>query len=158
MDQRTYENYRMILREEMIPAMGCTEPIALAYGAAKAREILGREPERILARCSGNIVKNVRCVIIPNSGGMTGIEAAVVLGAVGGDANKEMEVLEAAQEGARKRAAELLKEQICRVELLDSAVPLHFILELYAGSDHVLLEIRQDHLNITRIEKMGRSF
>lgn len=155
MDQRTYENYRMILKEEMIPAMGCTEPIALAYGAAKAREILGREPERILARCSGNIVKNVRCVIIPNSGGMTGIEAAVVLGAVGGDANKEMEVLEAAQEGARKRAAELLKEQICRVELLDSAVPLHFILELYAGSDHVLLEIRQDHLNITRIEKNG---
>lgn len=153
MDQRTYENYLMILKEEMIPAMGCTEPIALAYGAAKAREILGREPEKILARCSGNIIKNVRCVVIPNSKGMTGIEAAAVLGAVGGDASKEMEVLESVDEESRKRAGDLLKEKVCRVELLDSPVPLHFILEMWAGSDKVLLEIKQDHLNITRIEK-----
>ncbi len=153
MDQRTYENYLMILKEEMIPAMGCTEPIALAYGAAKAREILGREPEKILARCSGNIIKNVRCVVIPNSKGMTGIEAAAVLGAVGGDASKEMEVLESVDEESRKRAGDLLKEKVCRVELLDSPVPLHFILEMWAGSDKVFLEIKQDHLNITRIEK-----
>ena len=155
MDQRMYENYLMILKEEMIPAMGCTEPIALAYGAAKAREILGREPEKILARCSGNIIKNVRCVVIPNSGGMTGIEAAVVLGAIGGDSSKEMEVLASADEKARKQAGELLQRKICRVELLDSSIPLHFILEMTAGSDRVFLEIRQDHLNITRIEKNG---
>lgn len=68
MDINIYKNYLAILREEMIPAMGCTEPIALAYGAARAREILGKEPERIVAKCSGNIIKNVRCVIIPNSG------------------------------------------------------------------------------------------
>ena len=129
MDQRTYENYLMILKEEMIPAMGCTEPIALAYGAAKAREILGREPEKILAKCSGNIIKNVRCVVIPNSGGMTGIEAAVVLGAIGGDSSKEMEVLASADEKARKQAGELLQRKICRVELLDSSIPLHFILK-----------------------------
>ena len=65
MDKNIYKNYLAILREEMIPAMGCTEPIALAYGAARAREILGKEPERIVAKCSGNIIKNVRCVIIP---------------------------------------------------------------------------------------------
>lgn len=68
MNKHIYDNYLSILREEMIPAMGCTEPIALAYGAARAREVLGKEPERIVAKCSGNIIKNVRCVIIPNSG------------------------------------------------------------------------------------------
>ena len=68
MNKNIYDNYLAILKEEMIPAMGCTEPIALAYGAARAREILGKEPERITAKCSGNIIKNVRCVIIPNSG------------------------------------------------------------------------------------------
>lgn len=68
MDINIYKNYLAILREEMIPAMGCTEPIALAYGAARAREILGKEPERIVAKCSGNIIKNVRCVIIPIPG------------------------------------------------------------------------------------------
>lgn len=86
MDKNIYKNYLAILREEMIPAMGCTEPIALAYGAARAREILGKEPERIVAKCSGNIIKNVRCVIIPNSGGLKGIPAGVILGAVAGDA------------------------------------------------------------------------
>ena len=75
LDERIYQNYIGILKEEMIPAMGCTEPIALAYGAARAREVLGKEPEHITAKCSGNIIKNVRCVIIPNSGGLTGIEA-----------------------------------------------------------------------------------
>ena len=75
LDERIYESYIGILKEEMVPAMGCTEPIALAYGAARAREVLGKEPEHITAKCSGNIIKNVRCVIIPNSGGLTGIEA-----------------------------------------------------------------------------------
>ena len=68
LDERIYESYIGILKEEMVPAMGCTEPIALAYGAARAREVLGKEPEHITAKCSGNIIKNVRCVIIPNSG------------------------------------------------------------------------------------------
>ena len=75
LDERIYQNYIGILKEEMVPAMGCTEPIALAYGAARAREVLGKEPEHITAKCSGNIIKNVRCVIIPNSDGLTGIEA-----------------------------------------------------------------------------------
>ena len=75
-----YQQYLNILREELRPAMGCTEPIALAYAAARGREVLGTAPEGILALCSGNIIKNVRCVRIPNSGGMTGIEAACALG------------------------------------------------------------------------------
>ena len=95
MNEKIKQDFLAILEEELIPAMGCTEPIALAYAAARGREVLGRDPEGILARCSGNIIKNVRCVRIPNSGGMTGIEAACTLGALCGDPNRNMEVLEA---------------------------------------------------------------
>lgn len=150
-----YQNYIGILKEEMIPAMGCTEPIALAYGAARAREVLGKEPERIVARCSGNIVKNVRCVIIPNSRGLTGIEAGVVLGAVAGDAALNMEVLSKVDEEGRKRCRELLEKKICRVELLESPIVLHFIIEMYAGEDSVSLEIKYDHINVTKIVRNG---
>lgn len=155
LDKKVYQNYIGILKEEMIPAMGCTEPIALAYGAARAREILGSEPERIVAHCSGNIVKNVRCVIIPNSGGLTGIEAGVVLGAVAGNAALDMEVLSKVNEAGRARCRELLAKNICKVELLDSPVVLHFIIEMYAGEDSVSLEIKYDHINVTKIVKNG---
>ena len=155
MDKNIYKNYLAILREEMIPAMGCTEPIALAYGAARAREILGKEPERIVAKCSGNIIKNVRCVIIPNSGGLKGIPAGVILGAVAGDASLNMEVLSKVDEKGRARCRELLEADICKVELLDTPVVLHIIIEMYAGEDAVSLEIKYDHINVTRISKNG---
>jgi L-cysteine desulfidase len=147
-DINIYKNYLAILREEMIPAMGCTEPIALAYGAARAREILGKEPERIVAKCSGNIIKNVRCVIIPNSGGLKGIPAGVILGAVAGDASLDMEVLSKVDEKGRARCRELLEADICKVVL-------HIIIEMYAGEDTVSLEIKYDHINVTRISKNG---
>ena len=153
LDERIYESYIGILKEEMVPAMGCTEPIALAYGAARAREVLGKEPEHITAKCSGNIIKNVRCVIIPNSGGLTGIEAGVVLGAVAGDPSLNMEVLSKVNESGRKRCCELLDKKICKVELLDSPVVLHFIIEMQAGDDTVSLEIKYDHINVTKIVK-----
>lgn len=155
-NETIYKNYLAILREEMVPAMGCTEPIALAYGAARASQILGREPEKITARCSGNIIKNVRCVVIPNSGGLTGIPAGVILGAVGGDPDKNMEVLSSVTEPQRQRARELLAREICRVELLESPIVLHFIIEMQAGEDTVLLEIKHDHMNVTRIVKNGK--
>lgn len=154
-NEKIYKNYIAILKEEMVPAMGCTEPIALAYGAARAREILGAEPEKITAYCSGNIIKNVRCVVIPNSGGLIGIPAGVILGAVGGNASKNMEVLEDVTEAARIRTGELLEQDICRVEILDSPVVLHFIIEMTAGEDTVSVEIKYDHINVTRIEKNG---
>ena len=156
LNEKIYKNYLAIMKEEMVPAMGCTEPIALAYGAARAREVLGKEPESIVARCSGNIIKNVRCVVIPNSGGLTGIQAGVVLGAVGGDASRNMEVLEHVSEEARSRARELLAQDICRVEVLDSPIVLHFILDMKAGDDTVSLEIKYDHINVTKIEKNGK--
>lgn len=151
--EKIYQEYINILKEELVPAMGCTEPIALAYGAAKAKEVLGMVPERIVAKCSGNMIKNVRCVTIPNSGGLVGIEAGVVLGAVGGDASKSMEVLEHITDEDRDRTKKLLEEKICEVQLLESPIALHIILELYAGEQSVILEIRYDHTNITRITK-----
>ena len=86
-DQR-YHHFVQIRREELVPAMGCTEPIAIAYGAAKAREVLGCLPEKILVEASGNIIKNVKSVVVPNTGGLKGIEASAAAGAVAGDAGK----------------------------------------------------------------------
>lgn len=155
MENELYNLYTEILAEELIPAMGCTEPIALAYAAAKGREFLECDPDRIVARCSGNMIKNVRCVQIPNSGGMMGIEAAVCLGVFGGDADRRMEVLEAVTGSNRKQAAEFVETGKCRVEFLDSDIPLHFIIELYQEEDCVSVEVRYAHTNIISIVKNG---
>ncbi len=157
MEKELQETYLSILEEELIPAMGCTEPIALAYASARGRETLGCEPERILARCSGNMIKNVRCVQIPNSGGMTGIEAAVCLGAMGGDAERRMEVLEAVTGPNRAQVAEFIKAGKCTVEYLDSDIPLHFIVELTGGGSQVTVEVRYAHTNIISIIKDGET-
>ena len=153
MNEKIKQDFLAILDEELIPAMGCTEPIALAYAAARGREVLGRDPEGILARCSGNIIKNVRCVRIPNSGGMTGIEAACALGALAGDATREMEVLEDIIPEEQAATAAFLQKGTCSVEFLDSAIPLHFIITLIAGADWVEVEVRHSHRNIVRITK-----
>jgi len=84
--QESFDNYTAILREELVPAMGCTEPIAIAYAAASARKLLSEEVKHIDLCCSGNIVKNVKAVTVPNSGGQKGMQAAAILGALGGDA------------------------------------------------------------------------
>ncbi len=153
LDQEIIEAYMAILEEELIPAMGCTEPIALAYASAKAREVLGEEPRSILAKCSGNMIKNVRCVTIPNSGGMTGIEVACILGAFGGQADRQMEVLESVDDACRARARELLQDKICLVQYLDSEIPLHFIIEMTGENHTASVEVSYSHLNISRIVK-----
>ena len=144
-----------ILKEELIPAMGCTEPIALAYAAAKGRAYLGAEPRSIVAHCSGNMIKNVRCVTIPNSDGMVGIEAAVALGAFGGKAELGMEVLEAVSGDDRARVSAFLGAEGCKVEYLASDIPLHFILNLIGESDEVSVEVRESHMNVVSISKNG---
>ena len=151
------QNFLAILKEELIPAMGCTEPIAMAYASAKARAVLGVDPDRIVAKCSGNIIKNVRCVRIPNSGGMTGIEAACSLGALAGDAERKMEVLEAVTRDGLKNTVRFLKEKRCEVEYLDSAIPLHFLIELYRGEESATVEVRYSHTNIVHITKNGET-
>ena len=89
---KLYARYVQILKEELLPAMGCTEPIAVAFAAAKAREILGTLPERTVVEASGNLIKNVKSVTVPNTDGMKGIEAAVAAGMIAGRAEKRLEV------------------------------------------------------------------
>ena len=155
MEKTLQEEFIKIIREELVPAMGCTEPIALAYAAARGREALGCEPERLIAKCSGNMIKNVRCVTIPNSGGMTGIAAACILGSVAGDPAAGMEVLEKVDDAGKSRAKELLERDCCSVEFLDSEIPLHFIIVMSAGNHTVEVEVRHIHTNIVSINKDG---
>ena len=107
MESKLYQDYLHILKKELVPALGCTEPIALAYAAAKCRETLGVFPEKVESLCSGNIIKNVKGVTVPNSGGLKGIEAAVVLGVTGGDAEKALEVLRALESALGSGGAHL---------------------------------------------------
>ena len=151
------KTFLSILAEELIPAMGCTEPIALAFAACRARRELNGTPTEITACCSGNMIKNVRCVSIPNSGGMVGVEAAVALGAFGGDASRGMEVLEAVTPEALAQTKAFLDGQHCRVEYLDSEIPLHFIIQMTNGADDVTVEVRHAHMNIVSVRKNGET-
>lgn len=157
MEQTIKDTFLAILKEELIPAMGCTEPIALAYAAAKAREYLPADPEYVVAECSDNIIKNVRCVQIPNSNGMHGIEAAVLLGAVGGNADLQMEVLESVRAYHVKKTAAMLQRGVCTVTPLASEIPLHFVIRAKAENTEVVVEVKYSHLGITRIEKNGET-
>ena len=156
MDKQVYREYLEILKEEVVPALGCTEPIAIAYGAARAREILGALPEEIVVCCSGNIIKNVKAVIVPTTGNMKGIETSAVLGAVGGDAAKKLEVLADVTDEDLERTRRLLKEKICRVELLEGGSNLQIIVKMQTGGESSLVEIAFSHTNIVREEKNGR--
>ena len=152
----TIHTYVDILREELVPATGCTEPIAIAYAAAKAREVLGKFPEQVVSTCSGNIVKNVKGVVVPATGGLRGIEAATLIGAVGGDPARELEVLTSVTDEDRAKVRELLEKKICHVKLSENKAKLHIIVEMTAGTDSALVEIMHTHTNIIRIEKNGQ--
>ena len=157
MEASLQQTFLDILREELIPAMGCTEPISLSFAAARLVRVLGEEPLALKAICSGNMIKNVRCVQIPNSGGMIGIESAVALGAFGGNDSLGMEVLSAVTPESRERAAAFLRDNRCTVEYLDSEIPLHFVLEGRGASHTAGVEIAYDHMNITRITRDGEN-
>jgi Uncharacterized conserved protein len=155
MDKNTYNAYISILKEELIPALGCTEPIAIAYAAAKAREVLGVFPEKITVKASGNIIKNVKSVIVPTTGDMKGIETAAILGAVAGDASLQLEVLSKVKREDVDKTRELLKDGICRVELLEGVANLHIIVIMENGKETSEVEIVYSHINITRVVKNG---
>ena len=108
-----YQQYLEILREELRPAMGCTEPIALAYAGALGRQLLGTLPDKITARISGMIIKNVKSVIVPNTGGMRGVTPAICAGVVAGDAQRELQVISNVTEAQQKQLREYLQESYC---------------------------------------------
>lgn len=106
---RIYQDYIAILKEELMPAMGCTEPIALAYAAALAREQLSAMPDRVKVEVSGNIIKNVKSVVVPNTGGMKGIASSVAAGIVAGDSDKVLEVISDVTDEQRVQIREFLR-------------------------------------------------
>ena len=150
-----YQQYVNILHEELRPAMGCTEPIALAYGGAKARQILGCLPETVQIRVSGNIIKNVKSVIVPNTGGLHGIGPAVCAGIVAGDADKVLEVISQVTDAQRKQLKEFLGTVNVDIAPAESTLVFDIDLTLLAGSDRVRLRIVNHHTNIVLIEKNG---
>lgn len=145
--------YEAILREELVPAMGCTEPVAIAYAAALAREVLGCEPEIVSVRVSANIIKNVKSVVVPHTGGLRGIEAAVAAGIVAGDAQKKLEVLACVAPEQQPLIAEYQKNADIRVEACDDGHIFDITVELSSKSSRSLVRIADAHTNIIRIEK-----
>ena len=140
-----------LLNRELVCALGCTEPIAVAYAAALARRVLGHEPERIRVRCSGNIIKNVKSVTVPNSDGMRGVEAAAVLGAVGGNADASLEVLEDVDGTARARARELLAQPgYCDVSLVEGVPNLYIEVAAEAAGHTAEIVISGHHTAVVR--------
>ena len=150
-------NYTAILKEELVAAMGCTEPIAIAYAAAKAYRELGEMPEHIRIACSGNIIKNVKGVTVPNSGGQKGIETAAVLGMVGGNADKILEVIADATEEDRKKTRELVASGICDVALAENVPNLYIKAEMWNKEHRSSVTIEEHHTDITQIEKDGQT-
>ena len=190
MEEKIYRSYIEILKEELVPALGCTEPIAIAYAAAKAAEILKESngekvqiaehkteekagaadrngAKSILQRasdncnghldvyCSGNIIKNVKSVTVPNSGGMRGIEAAALLGLVGGDASRKLEVLEGITEEQREETRRLLEKKFCTCYLQEGVANLYIRAELTLEGHSACVTIEDKHTNIIKIEKDG---
>ena len=148
-------DYISLLQKEMRPAFGCTEPIALAYAAAKAASVLDEFPNHIYARCSANIIKNVKSVVIPNSGGRKGLAAATVLGAIIGHPERELEVLESATDEDRKWLGTLLDANFCTVELAEGVDNLY--IEIMATTDEhtAVVRIENAHTNITYVSVDG---
>lgn len=145
-----------ILKEELIPAMGCTEPIAIAYCAAKLKEVLGAVPEKVLAQVSGNILKNVKSVVVPNTGGMKGIKTAIAAGVIAGKADQQLEVIKSVPEEKLGEIAEYSKN--CPIEVSASHTPwlLDICLTGWAGEHTAMVHIANGHTNIVRIELDGK--
>ncbi len=150
-----YHSFIQILHEELIPAMGCTEPISLAYGAAKAREVLGKEPEKVLVEASGNIIKNVKSVVVPNTGGLKGIEAAAAAGIVAGKSEKILEVIAQVSDEQKTAIRAYMDTHEIKVRPAEGDVVFDIILTMTAGSDTVKLRICDYHTNIVLIERNG---
>lgn len=155
METSQYLNHLNILKGELKVALGCTEPIAIAYAAAKAREILGVMPQSCHVRCSGNIVKNVKGVVVPNSNGLRGIAVAATLGIVGGDPDRELAVLETVNDQHRELANQLLANHFCECSLAEGVENLYVVVEVFSGDQSALVELQEYHSNITRIVKNG---
>ena len=155
MEKSLYDNYVNILKHELIPALGCTEPIAIAYASAKARQVLGEMPDRIEMNLSGNIIKNVKGVTVPNSGGLKGMEVAAVLGVVGGNADAALEVLESVKPEDIELTKKLVAQGICTCELAEGVANLYVEAKVYKDGHSAEVTILDHHTNIVKVVKDG---
>ena len=153
-DQK-YQAYIQILKEELVPAAGCTEPIALAYAAAKAKEVLGVMPQRIHIDASGSIIKNVKSVIVPNTDGLKGIPAAAAAGVVAGNPDKKLEVIASVTPDQIQEIRQFLSVTPMHVAHVENGITFEIAVTLYASGSYSLVRIANHHTNIVHIEKDG---
>ena len=154
-NNRKYQAYIDILKEELKTAMGCTEPIALAYAGAKCKEVLGQLPTKVEIEASGSIIKNVKSVIVPNTGHLKGMEAAVAAGIVAGDPNKELEVISFVSEEDKANIKTYVENTDITVKHLDHGLVFDIVIICWADKDYVKVRIANYHTNIVLIEKNG---
>ena len=147
-----YSAYVQILKEELLPAMGCTEPIAIAYAAAKAAAVLGTKPERLLVEVSGNIIKNVKSVVVPHTGGLRGIPAAAAAGAAAGDADAELEVISNVTPAQIEEIGAFLEKAPIEVKHVDNGHIFDIAVTAYAGADSACVRIVDYHTNIVLVK------
>lgn len=152
-NSKIYQIYVQILKEELIPAMGCTEPISIAYAAAKAREILGQNPDFVKISVSNNIIKNVKSVVVPNTGDMKGIEAAAVAGIVAGQADKTLEVISQVSDQQKQDIRTFLDTVPISVEAVDNGIIFDIMVALYHDTASAEVRITHYHTNIVSIKK-----
>lgn len=152
---KKYDAYVQILKEELITAMGCTEPIALAYAAARCKELLGKLPEKVIVKVSGSIIKNVKSVVVPNTGGMKGIRAAVAAGFVAGRPEKKLEVISQVSDEERAAIQAYTEQADMEICYLDSGRVFDIIIEAAAGEDTAKVRIANYHTNIVLEEHNG---
>ena len=148
-----YIVYLNILKEELIPAMGCTEPIAIAYAAARARDVLGRQPDRVLIEASDNILKNVKSVVVPNTGNLRGIKASAAAGIVAGDAHKKLEVISSVDDQGRKKIKAFLESKEVTVGKSKSDLTFDLVVTVFSGESKASVQISHFHTNIVLITK-----
>lgn len=148
-----YENeFLSILKEELVPAIGCTEPISIALAGAKARKLLNDIPDKVYVLCCGSLIKNIKCAVVPNTGQMVGIEASVLAGIVGGNADLGLQVLSEINAQDIKIVKELLDQNIVDVSYLETSLNLHFIIEAIKHDKKVSIEVKNQHTNVTQIK------
>ena len=152
----TIDNIINILYEEVVPAQGCTEPIALAFTAAKAKEVISnKDINKVIIKLSGNMIKNVKSVVVPNSGGLIGIEVATIMGLLYGDASKDLMVISNITESQMIEVQEFLKTKDIQVIHEETSTKLYVLVELYSKDACSSVEIKHLHTNITQIKKNG---
>ena len=148
-----YSIYVQILKEELVMAMGCTEPIAISYACAKATQVLDHLPDRIVVKASGSIIKNVKSVIVPHTNGLKGIEVAAAAGALYGDADAKLEVLSSATREQIEELPEYVQNTNITVQHIEQGHVFDLEIHVYYEQEHASVRIVDTHTNIVQIEK-----